>query len=1192
MDSFGYRILEYLFDKATYPDTIGINTLPVLKEIYNDLYDVSKTERELNVIIRDNVLRPLVDSKYAEFSNWQDLGVGKRGTNPEYMNTVNKSTIVNGVLLEAGYRYVSQRKKELAAAAPASDILKLEVCPFTNTKIIVKKNDTCFEYQLRFHSNIYSLRLALVDWGNRKELNDSNRWIFLGMFYNNEWPIEEGTLITPQLISQIKRLGEYPRNFQEKSDYFLLKSAGAGGLELKTIRYNDDNFYDAYAQDKGEFLRILEGLRVRKYITINSEAQQFRFEEKGLEVSQELSQVKSAQIIHRSNDNQQIKILLINTEEDKLEAERVNKFLLSYGFSVSTFGGLTGDTFDSTFNIEKSIERGEAHYIVFVKSQNCEKNPSYIRVQTKAEDFHRNTYPGFKYLYFVGIQDGPYHFPSGALDYEYSFFEFRITTNRTRLIRDLLDDMKRRVAVIEQNVKENTKKSDFSFPKIALSENDLFWLKESYKRFEDSNEQYWSNISPKYWDKFPKDYNPLKIHPAVLDNGSYITLYGIWLIEPNSQYLQGIVDCIKAIKQILMKNGVQGDIVSDDIVKLTALPQDVVLKSLKLLSRFGGFIQIRSQSAESISFSIESQNGLDNFNKFESLEVSFHIKYPNFPDDAKKPKNEEVARPKGNLNEEKKADAKNQNKTPVTIKDRELSPVMGVSELAKDVMEIIDQLPTEQDQMIGILGRWGRGKTVFLKELKKNLEAGTKIKYHIVEYRAWKYQETPASWAYLYELLAEKYYGKPSKLSISGYLDYWERLINLNLERNGLTPILKFVGSLILSATTAIGLFTWNNVSAWIGIPIITAAWFAFLRKTVHEYGHSANDLIKKYRIKHDFKSSMGLQAEIQKEMIKLFNTWIPKGKQNEKVVLIVEDIDRCSEDKIMQSIDSLRVMLEDPEIINRLIIIAAIDDKILKNALKNKFKKLINGIKNAGLNKLVTEHIDKIFLLAIKLGTLTMKNKEQFIEELLKGQVEEVSDTGTVNNVNDRQDQPNADPNKGGKVGADFVIADQPTVQGTHTGEKEKNQETETAQSPSKINADSSGVKTETFNAQELFKKLTVDESKLLKQIMSRWQGATPRKMRIFYYRYLLCKLLLFNIYSDSGRTNIWQTSEGTEYLLNLMLAYIKLNNPDIICKDKRDIERNNHGPIDLKRITVGHTIEKEDCLNLYEVLEFVIAY
>ena len=96
-----------------------------------------------------------------------------------------------------------------------------------------------------------------------------------------------------------------------------------------------------------------------------------------------------------------------------------------------------------------------------------------------------------------------------------------------------------------------------------------------------------------------------------------------------------------------------------------------------------------------------------------------------------------------------------------------------------------------------------------------------------------------------------------------------------------------------------------------------------------------AEDVVKKYTNRHSFKNTLGIQADIQEEIIKLLKVWIPTSKiGKKKILLIVEDIDRCSEDKILQNIDALRIMLDDEKLKDKLLVITAIDERILQLAV------------------------------------------------------------------------------------------------------------------------------------------------------------------------------------------------------------------------------------------------------------------
>ena len=100
------------------------------------------------------------------------------------------------------------------------------------------------------------------------------------------------------------------------------------------------------------------------------------------------------------------------------------------------------------------------------------------------------------------------------------------------------------------------------------------------------------------------------------------------------------------------------------------------------------------------------------------------------------------------------------NNTSFSIKTRTVAPCFNVEYIAKIFAEHINEINSEDSQMIGIFGRWGRGKTYFWENVKTHLE--NTENYSFVEFNPWKYQETPAIWAYLFKTF--QYYGENATL--------------------------------------------------------------------------------------------------------------------------------------------------------------------------------------------------------------------------------------------------------------------------------------------------------------------------------------------------------------------------------------------------------------------------------------------
>ena len=152
--------------------------------------------------------------------------------------------------------------------------------------------------------------------------------------------------------------------------------------------------------------------------------------------------------------------------------------------------------------------------------------------------------------------------------------------------------------------------------------------------------------------------------------------------------------------------------------------------------------------------------------------------------------------------------------------------------------------------------------------------------------------------------------------------------------------------------------------------------------------------LFEKYSKVTSFKSYLGVQAEIQDKLEILLKTWVKekplRENETDKILIVVDDIDRCSEEKIINIIDSLRVMLENKDISKRVVVLAAVDGNVLIRAIKSKYYDMIdkdfaikeyNEEKSKIAEKLSREYMDKLFLAGIKLGVLTESERGEIFE-------------------------------------------------------------------------------------------------------------------------------------------------------------------------------------------------------------------
>jgi len=573
----------------------------------------------------------------------------------------------------------------------------------------------------------------------------------------------------------------------------------------------------------------------------------------------------------------------------------------------------------------------------------------------------------------------------------------------------------------------------------------------------------------------------------------------------------------------------------------------------------------------------------------------------------------------------------------------DISPVMGVSELANDLAEVIDSLPDEKGQMVGIFGKWGRGKSFLLRELWNNLK-DKETNYIRLDYHAWKYQETPASWAYLYEIFSKEYLGKKN-------LTYYYKLFKLNRKRHGIWPIIRFLFLIILFVSVSFCipalLKKYPEINKWYikvsAFSLLGISFLTIINALYKEFRVKALDLIKKYSYKNSFKENMGLQADIQDELIKLLKVWVPESKDSkenrkitindlipagftklekdktiieikeflpvwwrhrkprkQKVILFVEDIDRCTEERIIQNIDALRVLLEEEEIAKRIIIVTAIDERILKNAIEIKYKAILQDklqLKKK-MKELVSEYLDKLFISAVKLGELIKEQKDQYFSELIKQEVDaKVIEDAFILSVSTYSGQTNMGTNHSEDIETESGREQSDERELNQTDNSFNDSSNDSKQRTGGDNAHVLDDRSEELNelrqvSKNTFEKLTAIEVHAMNEIISKWRGATPRKIRIFYYRYLLSKNLLLDKYLMQNGINIWRGKEGIKVFMTLILQYSKGHKVDFLSRKKNEIAHSEQEQIDVKVGNKTIKIDLLDYLKLLEVLELVIAY
>jgi len=530
------------------------------------------------------------------------------------------------------------------------------------------------------------------------------------------------------------------------------------------------------------------------------------------------------------------------------------------------------------------------------------------------------------------------------------------------------------------------------------------------------------------------------------------------------------------------------------------------------------------------------------------------------------------------------------------LEDSQVNPVLNVEKTAKIIVDIIGEIDSKEvGLMFGLFGKWGRGKT-FLWERICNYINKEEKKFHIIKFHAWLYQETPASWAYLYEKITESLIPKPVDKGCYQKLNYWNSIFRLNIKRNGLTPLLKYAFVLI---STFLVSFISYCIKQKVGvdynffdidqIAIIFAGISSIIALISKERGRKAIDLFKKYTSKHSYKNLLGFQSEIQSELKILINFWADnKSNTGKKIILFVDDIDRCSEERIIQVVDALRVLLEDDEISKRLIVILAVDETILKRAITHKYNGILTSDeqKQKNLKKLTREYIDKLFILGIKLGGLNESEKIEVFNNYAKKDINPISQKkpaiyGPVGNVIEILPENKTEESEivGNTTANNFL----------------KNKRITTVPLFEQANKEDSINKLFSLSSNQIKEEYIITESEKehIEQYLRNDIDITPREIRIFYHRYLLAKNILFNVKLTKGEIEAWIKIEIDEGLLiALILEYSIIREIEDLKKYKNIISNDNSVDITMVMMKKTFTVERIILFKLLEVVEIVVPY
>lgn len=289
---------------------------------------------------------------------------------------------------------------------------------------------------------------------------------------------------------------------------------------------------------------------------------------------------------------------------------------------------------------------------------------------------------------------------------------------------------------------------------------------------------------------------------------------------------------------------------------------------------------------------------------------------------------------------------------------------------------------------IAIVGKWGLGKSSLINMAIAPLRKKDN-EYLVCDINAWKYEKDEIGKAFLKELYENV--SKQKILSFNFFHKDYDNLVKDNLNKEvepnkngnwkklGWFVLISFIVSLIafflyckvsndfygIKFSTrefikSTGLRYCKNIGSILIIPLVVWLGKLFMDKLNVPVN-------KNYEVSFPLET----QADYEIYLRNLLNKYCDKNP-NKKIVVVVDDLDRLSAEKIVEALDALKIFME----YEAFIFIVPFDDEILKNALDNNKLKHINDYDNRYDGDMV---LDKLFQYKIYLPQLIKSDMRNY---------------------------------------------------------------------------------------------------------------------------------------------------------------------------------------------------------------------
>eukprot|EP00752_Nemacystus_decipiens_P005720 g5177.t1 len=291
---------------------------------------------------------------------------------------------------------------------------------------------------------------------------------------------------------------------------------------------------------------------------------------------------------------------------------------------------------------------------------------------------------------------------------------------------------------------------------------------------------------------------------------------------------------------------------------------------------------------------------------------------------------------------------------------------------------------------VGIYAPWGAGKRNILVDIESvgKKSGGARTSFIFVDFNAWEYAGSEVLWAALVSKIfnaVEEHLGRGAVRAarVTSILEdpswTWSGFLMLYT----IVAVLGIAAVVLLNEPNAVQVVQWVlSVLGLSGVP--TLLLFLFQMRSQGRIG-TAQGVLRRAASKRESvgASFRGFMSEVKDELkilfgeINKFNRRASLDDDEDILVLAVtvDDLDRCSHEKIMEMLTATHLLLEQPEA--PMAIFVAVDPQLIISAIVNS-----GGVAN---KMKALQYLDKIIHIPFCLPRASRRDRLKFLDSLIK---------------------------------------------------------------------------------------------------------------------------------------------------------------------------------------------------------------